>query len=134
MDWSHSIDVLNQYMLETYDATVDMLKYIIPQITFVNGVQLSPYNRQFGIVHYNDMFSFKLTNSIKSVVTTMWNDASDVLSITYMYGGVVYTTDYSVATMKTDFFTYFPDLSSEAVSTMIDGIQDWMELINSTSV
>ncbi len=132
MDWSHSIDILNQYMLETYDVTVDMLKYIIPQITFVNGTQLSPYNKQFGILHYNDISSFKLTNSVKSIVTIVLND--DVLSITYMHSGVLYKTDYSVASMKSDFFSYFPDLSSEAVSTMIDEIQDWMELVNSTSV
>ena len=132
-DWLNTINALNSYLSDRFNVTVDMMKYIIPTVISMNGRRLGKYEKYFGAVKSTQpLTSFKLyqTRGIldaqimdnsyvntKSIFNSSWND-----------------TTKSIADIKSEFYSVFPELESIEVDDLIDSIDDWMELVNSTSL
>jgi len=48
-EYSDLIDVLNIYLEDTFDITTDILKYIVPKISFLSGRNLTSNEKYFGV-------------------------------------------------------------------------------------
>jgi len=48
-EYSTLIDTINTYILETFNVDVDILKYVVPSIKFLNGRELTEYEKYFCI-------------------------------------------------------------------------------------
>lgn len=133
-DWSNSITALNAYMNEEYDCTANMLKYISPQILYLNGNQLSYYDKYLSICNINAMLTDRTYYRVKGIADLIFEDDIEKITISNKYGSTVYLNNFDISTLKSQFFLTFPDLSTDAISSLIDDITAQDEILNDPTI
>lgn len=130
-DYSNSLNLMNQWIHETYDTTVDLLKYILPWIRSVNGLALNIMDRHFGIARNDSILIDRTTWQMAAIINI--NKTGDIVNITSIDSGSLSSTDVTWSTIKTTFFELFPDLSCASIETLFNSISDLRELVDTTS-
>lgn len=132
-DYTGTIDLFNQYLLETFDITTDILKYIVPTISFMNGRYLTEYEKYFGFSRLDrplNNFALYKCNDILTGQNDVYDNTITVLSV---INNSSINTTMSYSDLLSEFYTIFSDLSSESMSTFIGDITNITELIDMTS-